>query len=86
MFPFAALGLMRLPVIFAFPATIIGSSTLADDLIEPYRPLLDAHVLTSFADIENSQTLNPAIKAKLVAFLHEDVHLTTGQMIVDRLA
>lgn len=47
---------------------------LADDLIEPFRPLLDAYVLARFPD-EEEKLLTPPIKAALVAFLHEDVAL-----------
>jgi len=47
---------------------------LADDLIEPFRPLLDAHVLARFPN-EEAESLTPPIKAALVALLHEDVAL-----------
>lgn len=45
---------------------------LADDLIEPYRPLLDHHVLSHFPSEPQSRLL-PEHKAHLVAFLHRDV-------------
>lgn len=47
---------------------------LADDLIEPFRPLLDTHVLARFPQ-EDDDNLKPAHKAVLVGFLHEDVTL-----------
>lgn len=47
---------------------------LADDLIEPFRPLLDAHLLANFPH-EESETLLPQHKAVLVGLLHEDIAL-----------
>lgn len=47
---------------------------LADDLIEPFRPLLDSYVLEHFPR-EEEENLTPAIKATLVGFLYEDVLL-----------
>lgn len=47
---------------------------LADDLIEPFRPLLDAHVLAQFPQ-EDGEKLLPAHKASLVSFLHQDITL-----------
>lgn len=49
---------------------------LADDLIEPFRPLLDAHVLMRFP--EEGASLTPTIKTSLVGLLNEDVFLMTG--------
>lgn len=47
---------------------------LADDLIEPFRPLLDMYLLAQFPQ-EDDDNLKPAHKATLVGFLHEDVTL-----------
>lgn len=45
---------------------------LADDLIEPFRPLLDSYCLT-FLDDDQEADLRPQDKVRLVGFLHEDV-------------
>ena len=45
---------------------------LADDLIEPYRPLLDHWVLQHYLD-EEERELTPQDKGKLVSFLHQDI-------------
>ncbi len=45
---------------------------LADDLIEPYRPLLDLHVLQHYPT-EPERELEPMDKAGLVRILHKDV-------------
>lgn len=45
---------------------------LADDLIEPYRPLLDHWVLQHYQD-EEERELTPQDKGKLVSFLHQDI-------------
>lgn len=52
---------------------------LADDFIEPFRPLLDAYLLDQFPD-EDNEALTPAHKATLVSILHQDITLvdTTG--------
>jgi len=49
---------------------------LADDLIEPYRALVDAAVLTHYP-VEPDRDLAPGDKARLVALLHEDVTLSS---------
>ncbi len=45
---------------------------LADDLIEPYRPLLDLWLTRRFTK-EPERELLPADKGKLVNFLHQDI-------------
>ena len=45
---------------------------LADDLIEPYRPLLDLWLARQFTE-EPERELLPADKGKLVNFLHQDI-------------
>jgi CRISPR-associated protein Cas1 len=49
---------------------------LADDLIEPYRPLVDAHILKSWP-LEPKGELSPRDKQQLVALLHRDIQTTT---------
>lgn len=49
---------------------------LADDLIEPFRPLVDAHCLTLLPAEQKDQgeiEMNRAHKAMLVGLLHQDV-------------
>ncbi|MEW6612398.1 MAG: type II CRISPR-associated endonuclease Cas1 [Pseudomonadota bacterium] len=48
---------------------------LADDLIEPFRPILDAHVLRSYPPGCEEHDLTRDDKAYLVSVLHEDVAL-----------
>ena len=51
---------------------------LADDLIEPYRPLVDAHVLKSWP-LEPERELSPKDKQQLVALLHRDITTTIAR-------
>src|SRR3569832_1058918 len=48
---------------------------LADDLIEPYRPLVDTYVLKSWP-LEPQRELSPKDKQQLVALLHRDITTT----------
>lgn len=56
-----------------------NSFNLADDLIEPFRPLLDAYVLEHFPG--EPSDLSPESKACLIGFLHEDVVLVEAGRI-----
>jgi len=47
---------------------------LADDLLEPFRPIVDSHVLRHFTH-EDDQDLDREQKARLISVLHEDVVL-----------
>lgn len=51
---------------------------LADDLIETYRPLVDAHVLSSWP-VEPEGDLSPSDKKQLVALLHHDIVTSTAR-------
>lgn len=51
---------------------------LADDLIEPYRPLVDAHVLNGWS-LEPERELAPKDKQHLIALLHRDITTTTAR-------
>lgn len=51
---------------------------LADDLIEPYRPLVDAHVLKSWP-LEPTRDLSPRDKQQLIALLHRDIQTTAAR-------
>lgn len=48
---------------------------LADDLIEPYRPLVDAHILNAWP-LEPGRELAPDDKRRLVAVLHQDTAMS----------
>lgn len=48
-----------------------NSFNLADDFIEPFRPLLDAYLLKHFPD-EKHESLTPGHKAILADFLNQD--------------
>lgn len=65
-----------LPAFGLFHHSEQNAFNLADDLIEPYRPLVDAGVLTHFPE-EPDRDLEPADKGRLVALLHEDVTLSS---------
>jgi CRISPR-associated protein Cas1 len=54
---------------------------LADDLIEPYRPIIDLHVATSRKSNEE-QELSPTDKTALVSLLGIDVAMPRGVMSV----
>lgn len=53
-----------------------NSFNLADDLIEPFRPILDWWVLNHFPQ-ENDGDLGRMEKATLVSLLHQDISLTS---------
>jgi len=65
-----------LPAFGLFHHSEQNAFNLADDLIEPYRPLVDAGVLTHYPE-EPDRDLEPADKGRLVALLHEDVTLSS---------
>lgn len=54
---------------------------LADDLIEPFRPLIDAHALGLIAaqGTEPPPELSRTDKAHMVQILHEDIRLHRGE-------
>lgn len=53
----------------------LNAFNLADDLLEPFRPILDAHVLQHFPLTTPERELGRTDKAQIVAALHEDVSL-----------
>ncbi|MCS6997671.1 MAG: type II CRISPR-associated endonuclease Cas1 [Casimicrobiaceae bacterium] len=73
-----------LPSLGLFHGNEQNAFNLADDLIEPFRPLVDLHVATNArAPAEPEPTeLCPADKAALVALLHVDVRMPRGEMTV----
>lgn len=56
---------------------------LADDVIEPFRPLVDLHVAKSEAPHADAEReLSPADKAGLVGLLNTDMRMPRGEMTV----
>jgi len=53
---------------------------LADDIIEPFRPVVDLHVILSGKD--DSRDLMPEDKAALVSLLNVDMEMPRGRMSV----
>lgn len=66
------------PTIGLFHDSEQNAFNLADDLIEPFRPLVDLHVARHPASTEGD--LSPTDKAALVALLNVDVGMPQGQM------
>ncbi len=66
------------PPIGLFHASEQNAFNLADDLIEPFRPLVDLHVHNHHAATEGG--LAPQDKASLVALLNVDVAMPQGRM------
>lgn len=66
------------PPIGLFHASEQNAFNLADDLIEPFRPLVDLHVAKHPAMLEGD--LTPQDKAALVALLNVDVGMPQGKM------
>lgn len=65
-----------LPAFGLFHHSEQNNFNLADDLLEPYRPLVDARTLNLYPE-EPERGLEPADKGQLVALLHEDVTLSS---------
>lgn len=68
------------PPLGLFHASEQNAFNLADDLIEPFRPLVDLHVAKHPAMVEGD--LPPQDKAALVALLNVDVGMPQGKMSV----
>jgi CRISPR-associated protein Cas1 len=68
-----------LPALGLFHASEQNAFNLADDIIEPYRPLIDLHVIEHRIghDVDELQT---ADKAALVSLLNVDVAMSRGTM------
>ena len=66
------------PTIGLFHDSEQNAFNLADDLIEPFRPLVDLHVAKHMSAHANE--LTPADKAALVALLNVDVGMPQGRM------
>jgi CRISPR-associated protein Cas1 len=70
-----------LPSIGLFHSSEQNAFNLADDLIEPYRPVVDLHVAQNRPAIEDAE-LQPSEKVSLVGLLNVDVAMPRGQMSV----
>ncbi len=70
-----------LPTIGIFHASEQNAFNLADDLIEPYRPIVDLHVAASRKSTDELD-LSPADKVALVGLLNVDVSMPRGVMNV----
>jgi CRISP-associated protein Cas1 len=70
-----------LPTLGLFHSSEQNAFNLADDLIEPYRAVVDLHVATN-RKTDESVDLNPADKVALVALLNIDVAMPRGVMSV----
>lgn len=70
-----------LPTVGLFHSSEQNAFNLADDLIEPYRPIVDLHVATS-RKADDTQELSPADKVALVGLLNVDVAMPRGVMSV----
>lgn len=68
------------PTLGLFHDSEQNALNLADDLIEPFRPLVDLHVAKRSAMTEGG--LIPADKSALVALLNVDVAMPQGRMSV----
>lgn len=70
-----------LPTIGLFHSSEQNAFNLADDLIEPYRPVVDLYVATN-RKTDNSLELSTADKVALVGLLNVDVAMPRGVMSV----
>lgn len=68
-----------LPALGLFHRSEQNAFNLADDVIEPYRPIVDLHVAKHFS-ADDEETLSPKHKADLVALLNVDVNMARGVM------
>lgn len=66
------------PTLGLFHDSEQNAFNLADDLIEPFRPLVDLHVAKHPATLEGN--LSPSDKAELVALLNVDMGMPQGRM------
>ncbi len=71
------------PSVGLFHSSEQNAFNLADDLIEPFRPLVDLHVAAHVRSAgAESLELSPADKVSLVALLNADVRMPRGEMTV----
>lgn len=70
-----------LPSLGLFHSSEQNAFNLADDLIEPYRPVVDLHAARQPAKPEEAE-LRPADKVALIGLLNVDVAMPRGRMSV----
>jgi CRISPR-associated protein Cas1 len=70
-----------LPTLGLFHSSEQNAFNLADDLIEPYRAIVDLHVATN-RKTDNTLELSPTDKVALVSLLNIDVAMPHGVMSV----
>jgi len=70
-----------LPSLGLFHSSEQNAFNLADDLIEPYRPVVDLHAAQQRPPSADAE-LQPADKAALVSLLNVDVAMPRGQMSI----
>jgi CRISPR-associated protein Cas1 len=76
------------PAVGLFHASEQNAFNLADDMIEPFRPLVDLHVVKhaeerpppTIQDLTQEKTLLPYDKPQLVALLNVDIAMPQGRM------
>jgi len=68
------------PSIGLFHSSEQNAFNLADDIIEPFRPVIDLHVATHRS--EDTADLLPIDKVELVALLNADIQMPRGTMSV----
>jgi len=69
-----------LPSVGLFHSSEQNAFNLADDLIEPFRPLVDLHVARHLRPADaGSQELSPTDKVALVALLNVDVRMPSNR-------
>lgn len=71
-----------LPSLGIFHGSEQNAFNLADDLMEPYRPLVDLHVFQCAKKISPDAQLEPFDKVELVGLLNVDVGMPRGRMSV----
>ncbi len=74
-----------LPSIGLFHSSEQNAFNLADDVIEPFRPVVDLHVATEVASRRvdaDAFDLTPSDKAALISLLNVDVEMPQGKMSV----
>lgn len=72
-----------LPSIGLFHRSEQNAFNLADDVIEPFRPLVDLYVINQLnAEIDAERELSPADKVALVGLLNVDMGMPRGVMSV----
>lgn len=71
------------PSVGLFHGSEQNAFNLADDLIEPFRPVVDLHVAKQLTPLDDAaRELSPSDKVALVGLLNIDVRMPRGEMTV----